>query len=233
MLDTIYRTLQTIINKEQNGYVSPDEFNLIANNVQLEIYREYFDDENKNKDRENRGRTNGGYSNLAANDRQRIQQFAADSALVFDTPTQSFTLPTDLYLIEDDGVTTAQGRIIEETQRKDIGYAALSIAAPSEIYPVYERYNKYIRVYPATINSGVSCKYLRKPLPPKWTYVVVSNNPMFNEAASDYQDFELHESEFTNIVMRMLSLFGINLREQEVIQVAETMKDKNNFKESN
>ena len=39
MIDLVYSTLLTILNKELNGYVSPVEFNLLANNVQYEIYR--------------------------------------------------------------------------------------------------------------------------------------------------------------------------------------------------
>ncbi len=40
MIDTVYRTVQTIVNKEKNGYVTPDEFNLLATKVPLEIFRE-------------------------------------------------------------------------------------------------------------------------------------------------------------------------------------------------
>jgi len=233
MIDTIYRVLQTIVNKEQNGYVSPDEINLIAHTVQMEIYREYFDDENKDKNRQNRGLTNAGYSNLSANTRQRIQQFAAIQTLTFDATNQRFLLPEDLYLLEENGLTTLQGRVLDELERSSVGYALRSTANPSEVFPCYERYNKSIKVHPVTITSNINCRYLRKPIPPKWTFIMVNGNPFFNPAATDYSDFELHESEFTNIVMRMLTLFGINLREQEIVQVAEALKDKTNIKESN
>ena len=46
MIDTIYKVLLTIINKENQGYISPEEFNLIAINVQNEIFSEYFKDAN-------------------------------------------------------------------------------------------------------------------------------------------------------------------------------------------
>ena len=76
MIDLIYKTLLTIINKENQGYVSPTEFNILANNVQNEIFRGYFEDENKDKTKDNKGYTNKGYANLDFNERQRINQFS-------------------------------------------------------------------------------------------------------------------------------------------------------------
>ena len=55
---------------------------------------------------------------------------------------------------------------------------------------------------------------------------------MYDPSNASFQDFELHESEFSNIVLRMLSYFGINLREGEVMQIAELLKDKMNLKDN-
>ena len=46
-VNTVYRTVLLIINKEQRGYLTPDEFNKTATQVQLEIFNEYFDDLNQ------------------------------------------------------------------------------------------------------------------------------------------------------------------------------------------
>jgi hypothetical protein len=43
-VDIVYRTVLLIINKEQRGYLTPDEFNKTAAQVQLEIFNEYFED---------------------------------------------------------------------------------------------------------------------------------------------------------------------------------------------
>ena len=42
-VDKVYKTVLLIINKEQRGYLTPDEFNKIATQVQLEIYESYFE----------------------------------------------------------------------------------------------------------------------------------------------------------------------------------------------
>ena len=84
---------------------------------------------------------------------------------------------------------------------------------------------------PNTITTGVTCRYLREPLDPKWTFTDVSGTEMFNPSAVDFQDFELHTSEFPNIVIQMLSFFGINIREPMVTQYAEALKQKQTNKE--
>jgi hypothetical protein len=46
-VDTVYKTVLLILNKEQRGYITPDEFNKIATQVQLEIFESYFDELNQ------------------------------------------------------------------------------------------------------------------------------------------------------------------------------------------
>ena len=41
-VNTVYRTVLLILNKEQRGMLTPDEFNKVATQVQLQIFEEYF-----------------------------------------------------------------------------------------------------------------------------------------------------------------------------------------------
>lgn len=220
-VDTVYKTLQTLLNKEIQGHVTPTEFNLLAKTIQDEIYREYFEDHNRDDNKENRGVSNESYSNLAFNQRQRIDQFSAIQTLTLNG-TQ-FNVPTDLYFIEHNGivvnVTGSLPRVVEEIKRSSIGYANMTEVAPTTTYPVYERFGDFIRVFPVTIGS-IDIRYIRTPKDPKWTYREIANIEMFDPSSPDFQNFELHESEFSNVVMRMLALFGINIREEQVIAVA-------------
>ena len=173
-----------------------------------------------------------------------IEQFA-DSKILSIEGDNRFTLPDDLYFIIDDGVTTSNipleryeeepyqsGIVIEEEERSNLNYLKRSTAKPTKLFPVYTRYQNYIKVLPLDIKR-VSLEYLRKPKKPNWTFIKLPDgSEMFNPADVSFQDFELHDSEFSNIVIKMLSYFGLNLREQEVIQIAETLKDKMNLKDN-
>ena len=46
-VDTVYKTVLLILNKEQRGYMTPDEFNKIATQVQLETFENYFESLNQ------------------------------------------------------------------------------------------------------------------------------------------------------------------------------------------
>jgi hypothetical protein len=231
MIDLVYKTVQTILAKDRNGLVTPEEFNNLSKLVQDTIFRGYFEDENKDKLRENRGLTNSGYSNLAFNERQRIDQFAATTTVSYNAFEQKYELPSDLYFLEDDGVLSEDDNVIEEVERYRRGYLKSSISAPTATYPVYERFSDYIEVSPTTITTDISIRYLRKPLDPKWTYTVVGGSEMFDISNPSYQDFDLHVSEFNNLVIRILSFFSINIKDIEVTQIAETFKDKQSIKE--
>ena len=41
-VDTVYQRVLAITNKEQRGYITPQEFNLLANQAQSEIFEDYF-----------------------------------------------------------------------------------------------------------------------------------------------------------------------------------------------
>ena len=49
LIDTVYQKVLAIANKEQRGYVTPQEFNLFANQAQMEIFEQYFYDINQFK----------------------------------------------------------------------------------------------------------------------------------------------------------------------------------------
>ena len=46
-IDTVYQRVLALANKEQRGYITPQEFNLFANQAQMEIFEQYFYDLDK------------------------------------------------------------------------------------------------------------------------------------------------------------------------------------------
>ncbi len=223
MIDQVYKTLQTIVNKEQDGYVSPEEFNDLSKQVQDNIFRSYFEDHNRDKNKENRGLTNESYGNLVHNQEERINQFSVTTTIA--QAGGVYPLPSDLYFIEDYGIITSTNKVVDKLVKSKVGYLNNSISGPTDTYPVYERMPSNVTIYPNTITGDITIRYVRQPLDPKWTYTEVAGDPLYNPSALDHQDFELHPSEFPNIVLEMLTYFGINLREGEVIQVAEQLKN--------
>ena len=46
-VNSVYKTVLSILNKEQRGFLNPDEYNNIAKQVQLEILEKLFFDYNR------------------------------------------------------------------------------------------------------------------------------------------------------------------------------------------
>ena len=56
-VDTVYQRVLALANKEQRGYITPQEFNLLANQAQMSIFESYFYAKNQ-RDRAEPARTN-------------------------------------------------------------------------------------------------------------------------------------------------------------------------------
>ena len=48
-INNVYQKVLALANKEQRGYITPQEFNLFADQVQMEILEQYFYDVNQFK----------------------------------------------------------------------------------------------------------------------------------------------------------------------------------------
>ena len=221
MIDTIYQVVMTILNKELRGNVTPAEYNLVAKLAQNKIYRDYFVELTKDQHKFNRGFGGKGLANIPLQTRQKIDMFSKTATLAY--VSGRFTLPSDLYFIKDGGVLY-NTNVITEGQSSRSSYKGSSKSSVSSTFPQYHREGDSLIITPATIIDNVTCKYLRTPLDPKWTYTVISNREFFDNTAVDYQDFELHPSEIDNLAIEILSMFGVNIRDLDVMTYAENIK---------
>ena len=218
MINTVRNTVMAILNKDNNGYITPEEFNLFAKQAQLEIFEQYFYDYTNWVNKRNARLANDGYANIQKNIAETIDEFSTSSTLVYDAPSQSFALPADWYYVNV--VLFGTKEIEYVAQNKVMNLLSSNITAPTTAYPAYYQKGDDIKVYPASITSSVSAMYVRYPLDPKWTYTVVAGSPIFNQSAVDYKDFELPQSEQNDLVFKILSYAGVNIREAEVVQFA-------------
>ena len=65
--------------------------------------------------------------------------------------------------------------------------------------------------------SNVKVSYIRKPSTPNWGYVVVNNKPLYNSTSST--NFELHPSEESELVYRILTFAGIAIEKPQLTQM--------------
>lgn len=221
MIDLIFQVVKTVLNKELRGNITPAEFNLVATTSQNKIFRGYFTEIAKEQYKFNRGFGGKGLANLPLKTRQKIDLFSSSATLTYST--DRFILPTDLYWIKDRGIKY-NSIVVDEGQQSRSAFKGSTKTAASTTFPQYHKEGGAIIITPDTIVSNVTCNYIREPQAPKWTYQIVSGTEMFDSGAGDYQDFELHPSEMDNIVVEILSYFGINLRDLDVTKLIQQIK---------
>ena len=81
-IDTVYQRVLGILNKEQRGYVTPQEFNLFANQAQMDLFEQYF------YDIKQFGRIPGNsteYSDMLSILEEKIALFETMQDLTYDT----------------------------------------------------------------------------------------------------------------------------------------------------
>ena len=216
-VDTVYQKVLAFANKEQRGYITPQEFNLFANQAQMEILDQYFYDINQ-------------FSRLPGNDTEYSDMLRLlDEKLSVLKKTSTKTITSGKINLSDMGGTGHDvyklGSIfhngnteIEEVNYNESKLLRLSkLTAPTLKRPVYTNQNGWINIYPNNITS-IYVSYIKKPDAVKWGYIVVSDKALYDPARST--NFELHSSEEPELVYRILAFAGIAIEKPQLVQAA-------------
>ena len=228
-VDKVYQKVLAIANKEQRGYITPQEFNLFADHAQMDIFEQYF------YDLEQRQRATGNefdYADIVTNLGEKIDMFEIHNiSVAYSSDVANISSSfTDLYRLgevninyENNDYCTAEQLQLNELNK----YRKSPLAIWTKSRPVYAKFSSAasaisIRIYPAPIqSSSVKINYIRRPVLPNWTYLIGSNkNALYNPNAADHKHFELHSSEETNLVVKILQLAGIAIKDFNLVQAA-------------
>lgn len=209
----------SVANKNNFGYISPEDFNLYAKQAQLDIFEDYFYQYNnwilKQNDRLSGRVTSGSsYADIVRYIETIIDTFSSTVSLVYDTG--SFILPTDYYYLNTIRYNNAK-EVDRVSQSKVLNLLASNLTSPSTLYPAYTLEDNLITVYPSTIITNIKAQYIRVPKDPKWTYLeLTGGEPVFDQSASDYQDFELPATDEPLLVNKILQYAGMSIREGDI-----------------
>ena len=237
-IDNVYQKVLVIANKEQRGYITPLEFNLLANQAQQDIFEQYFYDLNAFMRIPGNDSTYADQVDLL---KEKIDIFENYRVAVTMSQTSGEeglgTLPNyyrlgELYYKHRGGYVE-----IEKVNQNDIHHIQNSpLTAPALARPVYVRVsqttptgqtgstlngiprNTTVQVYPTTILSNVSCNYVAFPATVAWGYTILNEQALYN--ANTTQHFELHASEETELVLKILTLAGFTLKDAALYQAA-------------
>lgn len=224
MLNRLHLTVKTYLNTEGRGNVKPSKIDLIVHNKVLGKFEELLFDVNRLVNRQNRGLVNGALENTVEKVREKIQHYLEVKEV--SKTGDTFEIPKELRYFD---AILYNNNLIELSRNNRDFY--LSKKEADEVYPIGLKASNTIRVHPDTIDE-VSISYLRNPIKAKWTYTVIDGVEMYDPSKSDFSEIDIHPSEESDLVIRVLQGLGVNLKEQDIQAITERHKA-NSFNQEN
>ena len=213
-VDTVYKTVLLILNKEQRGYMTPDEFNKIATQVQLETFENYFESLNQqlrvpDNDSE--------YADRVKNIDEKIAIFKKYATANYST--DHFQLPSELYRL---GTVIYKDEIEAQLiQRNDLLYVNQSpLTKPTEQYPLYLYEDNKLYLKPNDIQSNISVSYVKKPADVIWNFEIPSGQNYYQYTATGSKNFELDVSEQPEVIIKILLYAGVVVKDYNLVNLA-------------
>ena len=223
LIDTVYQRVLSIANKEQRGYITPQEFNLLANQAQMEVFEQYFYDLNQ-------------FSRLPGNETKHADMvdILEEKISIFEKFRQDVGMGSggvgdltnssanDIYRL---GVVSynnfGQYIEIEHVNQNELNnYINSPLTAPTTSRPIYIKTSETaIQVYPTTITSGVTCNFIARPADVVWNFTTVLGEALHNSNGT--VNFQLHESDETTLVQKILQLAGIAIKDPSLYQLTD------------
>ena len=226
-VDTVYQTVQALANKEQRGYLTPQEFNLFANQAQQDIFEQYIYELSAFKRQSPQERELG-------DSVQTVLSKILNTGGVTYSPGTPVPGGTNIPFTSASTIVYT-GRIFATVagERKSV-----RLIEPSEIYDIRgSRWHKTgfddvvyfedginrIQVWRGNgatltqMTTGITCERITgRPGSVYWGYNIVNEKPVWNPSAS--KDFDLEVGEQADIVAKVLKLAGISIEDQLLYQ---------------
>ena len=219
-VNTVYTTVLTILNKEQRGYLTPDEFGKVAAQVQLEIFEKFFEDYNQLL---RMPKTDVEFASRIDHMIEDFQIFEKndDASAVTDN---IYTQPTDLHrfgsAIYNRGLNSPA---IEVISSRDYRKQVLSpLTQPTTNFPIAQYKDDKLTVFPEVLTplaSDVTFNYIRKPVDPVWAFTIGGVGQYVYDSVNSVQ-FEIDESNQPQVVLEILKYTGVIIRDPQIMQAA-------------
>ena len=225
-IDSVYQTVQALANKEQRGYVTPQEFNLFVNQAVHDIFEQYFFDLNAFRERRPQLHELG---DSVTELMRKIRRVNGTSYSITSLTSNGAQLPTGHIgkLFLNQGGLRRTLKLIDPDEIQDLLASKWHKKGFTDaVY--FEDGDRLIQAWDKNgkITSGLSCERITgKPNLAYWGYMVVNESPVYDSTYSVHID--LSSSERSNIIVKILKLAGISIEDPQLYQAAAAEESQN------
>jgi hypothetical protein len=231
-VDKVYKTVLFILNKEQRGYVTPAEFNSIAEQVQFQIFESYFPDGNQQfRKNQTNSQNDTEFFDMFKDISYKLHPFEEEVPFTYSAVTGGFSQTTPatdvLYKIGEvisnyTDVNPSLASITQLVSKSDFNKISRSkLTAPDNKNPLFFTTNTsgslLLKVTPTP--NTVTVNALVTPTPPAWSFTTGGLGQYIYDPGGS-TDFQLDGSEQTLLILDILKYFGIVINDPTIIQAA-------------
>ena len=214
-IDTVYQRVLVLANKEQRGYITPQEFNLLANQAQQNLFEQYIYNLNKRTRTEPEVPGVRGEEDIEVLLGEKLAPFTKISTVI-----GGVKYPTN-YTIGKVFYNNFEAEKLPRNEVININASARhkAIVHRSPVYcdSAIQGQDIIVIINTGQAFSGVTCEAINKPSRVEWDYVVINGKALYN-ANGNTTHFEMHDSEETNLVDKILELAGIVINKPGLAQ---------------
>ena len=241
-IDTVYQTVQALANKEQRGYITPQEFNLFANQAQQDIFEQYFYDINAFREKRPKSFEIGdsvSHIMTKIRDWYSVESLGVGGVI----PGGAFGAGNNGKLIYNKpGEGSREMREVDGPEEmRNLAKSNWHNDGTDEVFffrqnsfeiQVWRKVAGLLQPIPdADYATDISIEVIDgRPSLVYWGYIVVNEEALYNAAAS--QNFQLHHSEQPDLVIKILKLAGIAIEDPALFQ-ASSSEDQTNLQQEN
>lgn len=216
MINVAKEFIDTQLNKDQRGKLTPSEFNTVARAALTNVTANLLEELRKVTYRELRGGHGANLGSQTEFSEQIVEHYITEPTRLRKPINKQFPIPKDCRSIV--AITLPNGTEIEKlTVTEFHRIINTKHGKPTKCYPVYTRTGQSIKISPFLFEAFIS--YIRIPKIPKWTYSIVLGQEIFDSTKSDFQDLDLPYDLFDAFLIEALKLCGISIRENDIAQI--------------
>lgn len=233
-IDEIYRLVQTFANKEQRGFITPSDFNLLAKKAELELINKRIEIlQEKSQAKKISGIMEESLTpEIAEQDLASflvstpyksklvsIMSGYSEAEINIDKDT---LLVKEIFILPDENLGINSHIPLELVNPENINkILRSSLVKPSMDFPIgLMSSNSKIKIFPDNIENVIVYAYMNPRRSPNWSYVTVAGKPVHDPSTST--QFNLPPRTHGEIVIKILEYLGVNLREVSLINYAST-----------
>lgn len=216
-INDVYTLMQYIINKNQQGYLAPAEFNRIINQAQTSYVSFLLGSFQKYQFGRPEAPVEFG-ENMTL--RSRLKPVIHEVGLNIDA-TGFSAYPADY--IQTDSMWSYYGyNRIREIEQDKMWLVYNSSIDPITTNPIYYLKDEGFQFFPTNLTTA-RMSYVANPRQMVWAYTIISGRPIY-DAANSVQPV-WGDTSMMDIISRALAMVGVNLQAPVIAQYANDIKN--------